>query len=139
MRTLFVISITALSLLFMGGCCACRKGANNLPLKGTEWQVVRMMGRDYSFEKGEFTFSFNDEGIFAGRGACNQMSGGYTTSPTGALKFDGLASTRMMCPDQSLETEFAALLERITHYEVDGNMLLLLSAGELQAVLQAVE
>ena len=138
MRTLFCITISALALLLTSGCCACRKGKNNLPLEGQQWQLVRMMGRDYTFEKGQFTFSFGEDEIFAGRGACNQFSGGYTTSPTGALTFDSLGTTRMMCPDQALESEFAALLERITHYEVDGSLLLLLSNGEMQAVLSAV-
>lgn len=138
MKIFVGITATALSLLMLASCCACRKGANNLPVEGTVWQVVRMMGRDYSFEKGEFTFTF-DAGRLSGRGACNQINGGYRTTPTGGFSVEGLASTRMMCPEQSLETEFAALLERTTHIEVDGNMLLLLSNGELQAVLQAVE
>ena len=138
MRTLFCITISALAVILLSGCCACRKGKNNLPLEGQQWQLVRMMGRDYTFEKGQFTFRFGEDGIFAGRGACNQLSGGYTTSPTGALSFDSLGSTRMMCPDQATESEFTALLERITHYEVDGSLLLLLSNGEMQAVLSAV-
>lgn len=139
MKTFYGLTISLLALLMMGGCCACRKGKNNLPLQGTEWQLMRMMGRDYSFEKGQFTFTFSEQGLFAGRGACNQMGGGFTTSVTGALKFDALTSTRMMCPDQALESEFAALLERVTHYEVDGSLLLLLSNGEMQAVLGAVQ
>jgi heat shock protein HslJ len=44
----------------------------------------------------------------------------------------------MMCPDQATESQFTALLERVTHYEVDGSLLLLLSNGEMQAVLSAV-
>ena len=94
MRTLFCITISALALLLTSGCCACRKGKNNLPLEGQQWQLVRMMGRDYTFEKGQFTFSFGEDGIFAGRGACNQFSGGYTTSPTGALTFYRIRNSR---------------------------------------------
>jgi heat shock protein HslJ len=66
------------------------------------------------------------------------MMGQYVTSLTGAMTFKELASTRMMCPDVALETEFAQILERATHYEIDGDMLLILSNGEMQAVLHAI-
>ena len=56
----------------------------------------------------------------------------------GEMTFGGVASTRRMCPDIELETRFTQVLESVTHYEVDGDMLLLLSKGELRAVLQAV-
>ena len=120
----------------LAGCCACRKGKNNVALTGTQWQLVRMMGRDLAFDNDKFVFTFND-GEFAGMGACNRMMGQYVTSLTGAMTFQGVASTRMMCPDVALETEFAQILERATHYEIDGDMLLILSNGEMQAVLQA--
>jgi hypothetical protein len=42
-----------------------------------------------------------------------------------------------MCPDANLETEFSAVLGRATHYEVDGNVLMILSNGEVQAILMA--
>jgi hypothetical protein len=44
-----------------------------------------------------------------------------------------------MCPDQALEAEFTKIISQITQYEVDGDMLLLLSNGELHAILQAIK
>lgn len=120
------------------GCCACRKGKNNVALTGTQWHLVRMMGRDLALDADKFLFTFNN-GKFAGMGVCNRLMGQYTTSDTGAMEFEGLASTRMMCPDAELETEFSQILDRATHYEIDGDMLLILSNGEMQAVLQAVK
>ena len=38
----------------------------------------------------------------------------------------------------ALEAEFTKIASRITHYEVDGNMLMLLSNGEVHAIFQAV-
>ena len=46
--------------------------------------------------------------------------------------------TRMACPDLELEREFVAAIESTTHYDMDGPMLMLLSDGELRAVLQAL-
>jgi hypothetical protein len=37
-----------------------------------------------------------------------------------------------------MEAEFTKILNRATHYEIDGDMLLILSNGEMQAVLQAI-
>ena len=137
MRNVITIIVAVVAFAFVAGCCACRKGKNNVALQGTQWQLVRMMGRDLTFDNDKFVFAFTD-GEFAGMGACNRMMGQYVTSLTGAMTFKGLASTRMMCPDVALETEFAQILERATHYEIDGDMLLILSNGEMQAVLHAI-
>ena len=136
-RFFYIASILVVAAL-VAGCCACRKGKNNLPLAGTQWQVLRMMGQDYAFDNDKFVFTFND-GNFSGVGACNRMMGAYEISSTGALKLQNLASTKMMCRDAELETKLAQILDRATHYEVDGNLLLILSDGEMQAVFKAVE
>ena len=137
MKLLYKISFVVATLFMLAACCPCRKGKNNVAFAGTQWQLVRMMGRDLTFDNDKFVFTFAD-GEFAGMGACNRMMGQYVTSLTGAMTFKGLASTRMMCPDANLETEFAQILERATHYEIDGDMLLILSNGEMQAVLHAI-
>ena len=138
MNLFWKVTMLVASVVMLGSCCACRKGKNNLPLAGTQWQVLRMMGQDYAFDNDKFVFTFND-GNFSGVGACNRMMGGFTTSSTGALKFQNLASTKMMCRDAELEPKLSQILDRATHYEVDGNLLLILSDGEMQAVFKAVE
>lgn len=137
MNVFWKVTMLVASAVMLSSCCACRKGKNNLPLIGTQWQVVRIMGQDYSFDKDKFVFTFN-AGNFSGVGACNRMMGEFTSSTTGALKFQNLASTKMMCPNADLETKLAQILDGATHYEVDGNLLLILSNGEMQAVFQAV-
>lgn len=131
--------MAAVMALLIVGCCACRNGKNAKPLVGTSWHLVRMMERDLQIGADQFLFTFDAEGRFAGKGACNRMMGGYTTTEKGEMKFSGVASTRMMCPDVDLEGELGQILDRTTHYEIDGDMLLLLSNGEMQAVFQAVE
>lgn len=137
MKLLYKISFVVATLFMLAACCPCRKGKNNVAFVGTQWQLVRLMGRDLAFEGDKFVFTFKD-GQFAGMGACNRFMGRYTTSETGALKMEELATTRMMCPDTELEAEFTKILNQATHYEVDGDMLLILSNGEMQAVLQAI-
>ena len=43
----------------------------------------------------------------------------------------------MACPGMDEEGAFTKMLESVTHYDMDGPMLLLLSDGELRAVFQA--
>ena len=87
----------------------------------------------------DFIFTFDADGHFGGKGACNRMMGSYTTTDKGGITFGNVASTRMMCPNVDLEAELSKILEDATHYEIDGDMLMLLSNGEMQAVFQAVE
>jgi sulfur transfer complex TusBCD TusB component (DsrH family) len=42
-----------------------------------------------------------------------------------------------MCPDNEREAEYFDMLECVTHYEMDGDMMLLLSNGVLVAIMQA--
>ena len=56
---------------------------------------------------------------------------------TGGLTVGQMASTRMFCPGLDQEQAFSDVLSGATHYEVDGDMLMLLTDGELRAVLQA--
>ena len=53
------------------------------------------------------------------------------------LKIGPLAATMMACPGMDEEDAFTKMLESVTHYDMDGPMLLLLSDGELRAVFQA--
>lgn len=87
-------------------------------------------------DKFNLTFLAEDNRI-AGVGACNRLMGSYTLGQKGELKIGQLASTMMACPDMDKEQEYTQAIESVTHYEMDGPMLLLLSNGELRAVFQA--
>lgn len=139
MRNFLTISVMAAFVAILGiGCCACRKGKNNKELTSEQWHLVRMMERDLKIDAEQFVFSFSVDGKFSGLAACNRFMGDYVTSERGVMKFKGVASTRRMCREADLEVQFAQILERTTHYEIDGDMLMLLSNGEMQAVLKAV-
>ena len=137
MKNVISILIAAVVLSLAVGCCACRKGKNNKPLVGTEWQLARMMGTDIAVADDQFVFQFSEDGRFSGVGACNRMMGDYSVTEKRAISFGELAGTRMMCPNINLETQLIKIISQATHYEIDGDMLLLLSSGELQALLKA--
>ena len=139
MKKVIVLTIVVamISALFMG-CCPCRKGKNNLSLEGREWHLVRMMNHDLKISSEQFVFTFAPDGTFSGVGVCNRIFGNYTTTEKRGMAFSDMASTKRMCPDAELEAAFSKILSQTTHYEIDGDMLLLLSNGDMQAVLKAV-
>lgn len=140
MKTLYRIVLAALAAALLAGCCACRsyQKRTRRPLEGTVWQLVQLNGRTVAAEADNFTVTLlAADGRLAGKGACNRLFGPYEQREKRALKIGPLASTMMACPGLETEREFAAALEAVTHYDMDGPMLLLLSDGELKAVLQA--
>ena len=138
MKKIFTLSIMALLVVAVGvGCCACRKGKNNKSLTGQKWHMVKMMEQELSIKPEQFLFSFEQGGKFAGVAACNTLMGEYQITERGDMKFTNVASTRRMCREAELERQFQEILSRTTHYEIDGDMLMLLSNGEVQVILQA--
>lgn len=142
MKTLCTITIALIAAALLSGCCACRsyQKRTRRPLEGTAWQLVQLDGRTVAADKEPESFTIRfmaAEGRFAGKGACNRLFGPYVAGEKRSLKIGPIASTMMACPGVETERAFAAALEATTHYDMDGPMLMLLSDGELKAVLQA--
>ncbi len=139
MNTFTKFTATLFLALLMTSCCPCRsyQKKTRRPLAGTTWQLIQLDGRSVQPREGAFSLHL-DEGRVAGIGACNRLSGTYTTTEKRALVFGPIASTRMACPDIEQEQRFLQVLAATTHYDMDGPMLILLCDGELRAVLQAV-
>ena len=140
MKILLRIAVIAAVAALAAGCCKCRsyQKKNRRPLIGTEWQLIQLDGRAVKPEEGKFYVMFlAEENRFAGVGACNRLTGAYKTDGKRTLKTGPLAATMMACPGMDEEDAFTKMLESVTHYDMDGPMLLLLSDGELRAVFQA--
>lgn len=142
MKKLLLVAVLA----SLAACCPCRKASTRVdaPLAETRWQLSQLDGRVVTPEGRQFTLQFTPDvaGAVAGRvaamGSCNRMSASYETGEKNALHITMPASTRMACPDMATENGFARMLTQTTHYQVDGQMLLLFSEGDLRAVLQEV-
>lgn len=140
MKILPKLALAAAAALLCASCCPCRsyQKKTRRPLEGTEWQLIQLGGKSVRPEEGTFSLQFDAEKqTVSGTGACNRLSGNYTTGERRALSIGPLASTRMTCPDMDRERDYTEALEATTHYDMDGPMLLLLSNGELRAVFQA--
>ena len=124
--------------LMVVGCCDCRKLAKSAkPLVGTKWQLVQLMGQEVSSEGEDFTLELHDNGMLSSRGACNNATTSYRMTTSREFSVGELATTKAMCRNMALEQSFFDMLSKVTHYEIDRDMLLLLSDGTLVAILQA--
>lgn len=138
-RAILFFITPLLLLLFATGCCDCRKQASNVkPLVGTKWQLVQLMAKDVQPEGNQYTLYLRESGTFSARGCCNNMSGTYRMTTSRELDFTHGSMTLVAC-DELMELEYFGMLDGVTHYEMDGSMMLLLRNGELVAIMRAVE
>ncbi|MBQ9137112.1 MAG: META domain-containing protein [Alistipes sp.] len=129
-----------LCAMILVGCCACRQSQKNAkPLKSTEWHLVQLGGQDVELAINTFNITLAEDGSLSGVGACNRLLGQYTTADNYAITFSPVGTTMMVCPEnEALESQFVALLGEITHYDIDGDKLMLLNQGTIKAILQAL-
>jgi heat shock protein HslJ len=94
-----------------------------LPLEDTRWRVLEIAGKPAASPPGTRQIYLRLTGqrveAFAG---CNTVSGAYRRDGE-ALKFDGLVSTRMMCPSMAIEDTFLRALGRTVAFAQQGATL----------------
>lgn len=131
---------TSLVLLDADGATLLTYAPGMSTLAGTSWHatginngtggVVNQAGTE------EVTATFGADGTFTGSGGCNTCKSTYTTTGTDQITVGPIASTRMACPDPSMqiEQEYFVALGDVTTYQIDGNALTLRDAeGATQA------
>jgi heat shock protein HslJ len=90
-----------------------------MSLKGTG---VDVPGR----AQGEPHMIFRDDGRVNGFSGCNRFMGEYTVSGANLL-FDSMASTRMACPDDNVETPLYEVFSQTAGVFLEGKVLKLLN------------
>lgn len=138
-RTILFLSALLFSVIATSGCCDCRNRSKlEKPLVGTEWQLVQMMGQEVKAEGESYTLLFHDNGTVSGVGDCNRLTATYSVTSSRALTIANLGSTRRLCPNHKQESAYYDMLEKVTHYEMDADNMILLSNGTLVAIMHAV-
>jgi para-nitrobenzyl esterase len=100
-------------------------------LVGPTWQWVRSVYEGdiivASNDLARYSISFLDDGSFQAQLDCNRGFGSYTLDGAD-LTIGPIGSTRMACPDDSLDRTFVEDLEAVVSYAIaDGNLHLTLS------------
>ena len=128
-----MLSIAALVAVLVG-CYTCRavQKKNQKPLEGTEWQLVQLGGESIQPVEGKYTIQFfAEENRFAGVGECNHLTATYSTNEKRDLVLENAGMTRMMCPNQEAEDRFVEMLNKVTRYDMDGQMMMLFAENDL--------
>ena len=142
MRKIVVLSIVAILTLGMTSCCRpCRK-AKPAAVKGVQWGLLelndKVIDRNAGDIAGRFTLTLGDDGRIGGKGDCNTYFSAYTLNGE-KIDITGIASTRMLCPNQSLEDQYFRTLESAVKANIDGRFLILMnSEGKIVASFEKI-
>ncbi len=120
---------------------AAQCGAPDAALIGTYWKLVNL-DEGVTFPDAldnEPHIILAQDGTLKGHGGCNRLFGRYLLDGD-ALSFEGVAASRMACPDiDGLEFAFHNALEQTGSFRIDGNSLFLdTTSGAALAQLEAV-
>jgi heat shock protein HslJ len=135
MRILVVAGLLIASFCALG--CATESGGD---ITGPTWRLVSITTQRPAFQgivpaeaMMNYTITFNDDGTFAAKADCNQVSGTYTIQNNSVLTIVPVASTLALCGEESLSDAYVAALAQAGSYTTAENQLTitLLDSGTL--------
>ena len=107
--------------------CACEQKVSPVAppvgLWNTAWRLEDLGGIG-AIDDGEVTLEFPEEGKAAGHGTCNRYFATVTVTAD-AIRFSGIGSTRMACPEAlaNQETNYLKALESAESFVIEGTSL----------------
>ena len=129
MRKLTVI-ISGLLALAMATSCQSKKEETPLSALNGEWNIVKIDGKELSTSSNhEAPFIVFDTatGQLYGFSGCNRMMGSFNTdTQPGILQLEPVNTTRMACPDMTVEQSVIEALSKVKSFakEMDYKMVL---------------
>jgi copper homeostasis protein (lipoprotein) len=93
------------------------------------WKLTELNGQSIVSDSGfnrqpQIIFKENDNRII-GNGGCNDISGTFEIGNADHIAFSNMVSTRMSCPNSSLETKFLKVLNKVDNYFANEDELVL--------------
>lgn len=94
-------------------------------LAKTKWKLLKLNGKTVkqSVSKVNFIKMNSSDGKFTAFAGCNQIFGSYAMPSVNTISFSDIGSTRMFCPDNSIENDYLHMLEETTNYKLDNETL----------------
>lgn len=128
MKKAFVSFCMAATLAGLASCGSGKNAATQTSLAG-EWNIIEVEGQTVVPAPGE-EFPFigfkTEEGQVYGYSGCNRMMGAFSAdAQTGTIDLGPMASTRMMCPDMTLEDNILKALGKVKKYKAEEGQILL--------------
>ncbi len=100
-------------------------------ITGIQWNLIEITGNavsGYAAQNKQPHLKFAADNRVEGTGGCNGMGGTYTLAEGNKVSISDMASTKMACPDMTLENDFQTTLQQVTNYSIDGSTLSLMNA-----------
>lgn len=141
MKNVFVSICMAGSIVALSSCASSKEALSLSSLNG-EWNIIEINGAAVvPAPNKEFPFIAFDTstGKVSGNSGCNRMMGAFdVNAKPGVLDLGALASTRMACPDMTLEKNVLSALGQVKIYKKLGkeNIALCGSSNRPIVVLQ---
>lgn len=141
MKKFLVFLCMAGVLVGMSSCSSTKNSATLSSING-EWNVIEINGEVVvPAPEQEFPFiAFNTtDGTVYGTTGCNRLTGSFDVkAEPGTIDLGGLGSTRMMCPDMTVEDNLLAALAVVKKYKVldEENIALCEDSDKPMVVLQ---
>lgn len=130
------------SVIMLASCCACRKKSKNpLMLDSVSWALIELNSKAVD-RQAEEKFVLRFDGVdkkISGFADCNRFFGTYNLIPSNRIKFDKMGSTRMMCENMDVESDFLKSLADVDSYTIDKDVLLLQEKGEVIMIFDAIK
>ncbi len=139
------VSLCMAGALIGFSACASTKNAATLSSLGGEWNIIEINGSAVvPAPNQEFPFIGFDtkNGKVYGNSGCNRLMGAFdVNAKSGQIDLGALGSTRMACPDMTVEQNVLAALGQVKKYKKVGkeNMALCNSSNRPVIVLQKKE
>lgn len=98
-------------------------------ITGTRWRLTEIRGQAVASaaegQKEAFILLQAADNRFHGSGGCNKLAGAFELQEGSRIAFTQIASTKMACPDMSIEAELLQILEMVDNYSLIGKVLTL--------------
>lgn len=124
--------VPVLFMAFIGllsGCKTSKEGVSNdnLPLVGTQWNLISIEGVDLSNDFALRPFiTFDSSGNIKGNLGCNSLFGTYSVNKKQKMTLNFQGATKRLCQQMGVERLFIKALKRdINRYQIQGNDLFL--------------
>lgn len=123
MKKVFVSICVAGAALAMSSCRSVEKAIPLSSIDG-EWNIVEVNGSKVTPGESKtlpFISFDTTSGRLSGNSGCNRMMGNFdVNAKPGSLSLEGVASTRMMCPDMTTERNVLGALAQVKGYRKAG-------------------
>jgi len=110
----------------------------------TDWVLTEINGNSPEFENDLSNQPFirfdTEERRVHGSTSCNRFNGDYMLDEeSNELSFSKMASTKMACPDMSVEGEFISMLKEVDHFERNSGSLTFFNSSDESIALFEID